>query len=293
MGKRKGFTFIEVSLFLAITAALFIGIALGMQNSIFQQRYNDATQNFFEFVRSIYSKVSNPQSAGDGNSLKEAIYGKLFVFGEEFDIFGNRLDPSSDGRPIFVYDVVGSAVGTQNMLSGDLMTLLTSLHANAVRFIDPNTGDPVAPTDPEFNGSLAQLASPEKYEMRWQTELQNTDHTPFVGSILVVRHPRAGTINTLVLENIAINVNEEVNRANAEGVEVSGIDKLLTKYLDKDDESEEDKFKVEELNFCVSPYGLGESGTILPQNIRILKNARNASSVQMIDLDGDDNLCVK
>ena len=78
----RGFTLVEVSLFLAITAAIFVGIAVGTQNSIFQQRYNDAVQSFAEFLRTVYSQVTNVQNESAGRSDK-AIYGKLVKFNEE------------------------------------------------------------------------------------------------------------------------------------------------------------------------------------------------------------------
>ena len=68
MSKKHGFTIIEVSLFLAITALLFVGITVGTQNSINQQRYADSVNSFADFLRNVYSQVSNPQSAGKGNS---------------------------------------------------------------------------------------------------------------------------------------------------------------------------------------------------------------------------------
>ena len=280
MGKRKGFTFIEIALFLAVTAALFIGIALGMQNSIFRQRYNDAVQNFFEFMRSVYSKVSNPQSPGEGNSDKIAIYGKLIVFGEEYDMDGNKIN-ELDGRPIFVYDVIGDVKGSKEMPSGNVLEILAKLNANVVR---ETYG---------FNGALTgvELASPEKYEMRWQTELQDLAGDPFVGSILVVRHPRSGTINTLVLENTVIPVNYERKQADdivKAGGTSSSIKNLLKDYLEK---TTDPKFSTEEVSFCISPYGPGESGTTPRQEIRLLENARNASSVEMIETDGGDNQC--
>ena len=68
---KLGFTLIEVSIFLAITGVLFVGVTVGVQTSINQQRYNDAVQNFMEFLRSTYSSVSNVQSVlGRGNSEK-------------------------------------------------------------------------------------------------------------------------------------------------------------------------------------------------------------------------------
>ena len=60
MRKNKlGFTLIEVSLFLAITGLLFLGVTLGVQNSIYQQRYNDAVQSFANFLGNIYDEVLN------------------------------------------------------------------------------------------------------------------------------------------------------------------------------------------------------------------------------------------
>lgn len=279
MSKRKGFTFIEIALFLAVTAALFIGIALGTQNSIFQQRYNDAVQNFSEFMRTIYSKVSNPQSSGHGNS-EIAIYGKLVVFGEEYDMNGEKIN-ELDGRPVFVYDVVGKVAGSKETPSGNVLETLAGLEANVVREV---TG---------YGGAVTgwELASPEKYEMRWQTELQEIDKSPFVGSILVVRHPRSGTINTLVMEGVAIPVNYERRQAD-DAAKAGGayppIKNLLKDYLVR---TTEPKFGADEVNFCISPYGPGESGTTPRQNIRLLKNARNASSVEMIEQDGGDNKC--
>lgn len=277
MVKRKGFTFIEIALFLAVTAALFIGIALGMQNSIFRQRYNDATQNFFEFMRSVYSKVSNPQSPGEGNS-GTAIYGKLIVFGEKYDMSGTLIDDLS-GSPVFVYDVVGNAAGSQEMGSGNALEILAALNANVVRLVTKS------------GKTTAELASPEKYEMRWQTELQNIDKSQFTGSILVVRHPRSGTINTLVMKDTVIDVNYEARRANdtyAAGGTYNSINNILKQYLVR---TTDPMFKIEEVNFCISPYGPGESGTTPRTNIRLLENARNASSVEYIETDGGDNLC--
>lgn len=259
MNKRKGFTLIEIALFLAVTAALFIGIALGMENSIFQQRRTDSIQNFLEFMRSIYSKVSNPQSPGAGNSKKEAIYGKLVVFGQ---------DPSVNDDPIYTYDVIGDT--RTDIGSGTVASLLRQLNVNVLRKVESGGVERAVP------------ASPEKYDLRWGAGVENTTHGKFVGSIMVVRHPKSGTINTLVMENVAIPVNAQ----NGSTSDVSGF---LTKYLDP---SAPNKFTTREVDFCVNPNGVGQPTYSVPrQDIRILENARNASSVELVDLDSDDNRC--
>ena len=117
MGKRKGFTLIEIALFLGVTALIFLGVAVGVNNSLFQQQYNDSTSSFLEYMRSIYSKVSNPQGFGDGAS-ESAIYGKLVVFGESVNLKGEPITP---GTEVFSYDVIGkTAVGG----TGDLQEIL-------------------------------------------------------------------------------------------------------------------------------------------------------------------------
>ena len=81
-GHRNGFTLVEISLFLAITAVIFVGIVAGTQNSVYQQRYNDAVQSFVDFLKNNYSQVMNVQSDGDGTSDHE-IYGRMIVFRED------------------------------------------------------------------------------------------------------------------------------------------------------------------------------------------------------------------
>lgn len=243
MVKRKGFTFIEIALFLAVTAALFIGIALGMNNAITQQRYDDSIQEYFEFVRSIYSKVSNPQSPGKGNSNR-AIYGKLVVFGEKYGIDHNLI---TEGNPIFVYDVVGDVIGYQKLGTERLVEMLSKLNL--------------------------RLTSPEKFEMPWQTTIQDTSGNAFRGSILVVRHPRSGTINTLY-SGMVVDAN---NPANTHDLQESTVTSFGTNN---------------EIIFCLSPYPVGGPyGPIPKQPIKISSNARNASDVELVDLDDGGTLC--
>lgn len=282
MNKRKGFTLIEVLLFLAVTAALFIGIAWGMRSSLFQQQYNDSVQSFLEFMRSIYSKVSNPQSTGAGNTNK-AIYGKLVVFGEGTDLEGNAIDWGKDGFPVFVYDVVGDALSASEIGSGDVKSRLMRVNANVVKI------------EKDARGSItdAKLMFLEKYNPRWQTVIEDTNKgNEFTGSIMVVRHPTSGVINTLVLDNNrndVVEANRDYFDASKDGFRNTAlIEDILKQYLgDNGDKS----FQTKEVDFCVNPYGYNGSGVMPRQNIRILSNARNASSVELIELDGSDNRC--
>ena len=175
---RRGFTIIEVSLFLAITALVFAGIAVGTQNSIFQQRYNDAVQSFAEFLRTIYSQVTNVQSESTGTSDK-AIYGKLVIFGEK-----------SGKNEINTYNVIGDIKkfsieeqSTNPGSLGDLIGLKASIknEGNYVGFV-------------------------ENYLPRWGSQIQTTTswedgdnkYSIFKGALLVIRDPEYGTVKTFV-----------------------------------------------------------------------------------------------
>lgn len=270
--KRAGFTLIEIAIFLAVTATLFMGIVTATQGSIWNQRYFDSVQNYAEFLRSIYSQVSNPQSVGKGNSETTAIYGKLVVFGENFDLQGQEIeDPAkfNYGQQIFVYDVVGDVAGTG---TGNAATMLEKLHANVV-----------------VKGSDGWVPAGEATDFvpKWGAEIETLEPgVSFTGSILVVRHPRSGTINTLYSPTI-IQVNQAIGQANGPGGNAATVENLLSNVLTATGES---AFRVEELSFCVNPYGY-RAVTDNRWEIRLAENARNASAVQIIDLDSAENRC--
>ena len=58
---RRGFTIIEVMLFLALTGLLLVGILGGLGGNIARQRYNDAVQDLANILRDQYSFVSDTQ----------------------------------------------------------------------------------------------------------------------------------------------------------------------------------------------------------------------------------------
>ena len=272
MNKRKrrlvGFTLVEVSLFLAVTAVLFVGIITATQGSIWQQRFYDSVQSYAEFWRGIYSQVSNPQTVGQGNT-ETAIYGKLVVFGESVDLQGNSVNATTDanyGQQIFIYDVVGDATGTG---TGSVVEMLSGLNANVIMKVLDSRG----------NTEWIPAGEVTDYVPRWGAEIETTTQAePFTGSILVVRHPQSGTINTLVSKEV-IHVNGALQSYNGS----TGVMERLLK-------SKLDSFEPSEIDFCLNPYGYGVA-TDNRRDIRLAKNARNSSGVQIIDLDSDENRC--
>lgn len=247
MKTRFGFTMIEVALFLAITGALFIGIAAGMNNSIYQQRYNDSVQNFADFLRNIYSEVENVQGIGDGRS-EQAIYGKLVTFDEKYNFSGE----SNTDHSVFVYDVVGDVNG--NLPSSGALDSLKSLNANVVV---------------KSGRSWTAAGLTEAYNPKWGATIeQTTSHNLFKGTLLIIRSPSSGTIYTYVQKGATVEVNEALKSGFPEG-----LGSLLLSVLE-----EQNAFKLQSVDFCINPNG-DQNFSGLRRDIRIEQNAHNSSGI--------------
>lgn len=242
---RRGFTLVEVSLFLAITAAVFVGIAVGTQNSIFQQRYNDSVQNFAEFLRTVYSQVTNVQSDGGGRSDK-AIYGKLVVFGK------NGVD-----NAIITYDVIGDIA---ELDGGSVLKQLRELNISTL-------------VDSKIDGAAGFV---EEYKPRWAAQIQTTSgwdngYKIFEGALLVVRNPSSGTVYTFFSDS-----NGVYNLAMGGGNAFSDFN---NEYLDRYN-AYAGFVGGQDVDFCVNPNGSDRSN--LRKDVRIVARARNASGVEII-----------
>ena len=258
MKKNKhGFTLIEVAIFLAVTGALFAAITIGVQNSIYQQRYNDVVQNFADFLSNLYSEVVNVQSEGNGRSNK-AIYGKLVTFGEGNDPDGKQV--------IYAYNVIADAINTwdPNYNNATTIGLMKNLHANVVRKNDEGTG-------------YVPIGMVEEYTPRWAARIQEKDFKDYKGSLLILRSAQTGTVRTYA-SNEVIKVNEKL------GLTDDGVD-----VFKNGDDSYLDSFKMGQVDFCVNPNGDEESNTRM--DVRLVSGAHDASGVEIVSFDREDYRC--
>lgn len=248
--RQRGFTLIEISLFLALTGALLLLVTIGVQNSISQQRRNDSVQNFAEFLRSVYSEVANVQNVqSEAGRSNKVIYGKLIVFGE-----GTTLnDDNNTTGKIYLYSVIGDDGGSDNV--------------NAIESLQKNFADVI------YNGKFASAA--EEYTPRWGAAIQNIDdQTAFMkGAVLIVRHPSSGTINTYMSDETF-----EINQAYYEAYKAGTTSSIMQ-------DKWTDIFKKEEINFCINP--IGNSNTSSRYNIRINNNAHSSSGVEIVSDSGN------
>lgn len=263
MGKRRvGFTLIEVSLFLAVTGLLFLGVTIGVQNSIYQQRYNDTVQGFVNFLRNVYDGITNVQSLSNGRH-EMAIYGKLVSFGEDND---------EGEQVVYVYDVIGKAVSSGDLGSGNILGLLKQLNADVV-----------------FREGAGQQYHPvgviETYKPSWGARIQTTGgFVDYKGEILIIRDPRSGTVRTFVGgDDEVIQVSKEAATLADKPVGEGGTPHILTSMLTPEN------FSPRQVDFCVNPNGAEESNR--RTDVRLMEGAMNSSGVEAMPLDGEENKC--
>lgn len=269
---KRGFTLIEVGLFLAVTGVLFVGITMGVQGSIFQQRFNDSVQSFAEFLKSAYSQTSNVENNGltGGGQSDKAIYGKLITFGEEYNLEGKE----NIDKTIFSYTVIGNADG--DIGSGNVLKELWKLEASVF-----------AETEVDGKKTIEFASIVGQYFPRWGAGIQTTKGSPyenFKGAVLIVRHPSSGTVFTYYSKDV-IEVNEMKKEAS-----------LLPKLFDEEEKKIQDMFLIEDVDFCVNPEPELE-GMVARRDVRIVMGARNASGVEVIgqndETPGSGNRCAE
>ncbi|MBR3336761.1 MAG: hypothetical protein IKG26_06985 [Bacillus sp. (in: Bacteria)] len=270
---KKGFTLIEVALFLAVTGLLFLGVTVGVQNSIFQQRYNDSVQNFMEFLRGVYSEVTNVQNLSGGRSEK-AIYGKLVTFGQKYKQDG-ETEIDSNNNTVFTYSVVGKIGETS---SRSVLQSLSDLDADVAFFETNESGA----------GKLVPAGIVQSYTPKWAASIQFAENfEPFVGAILVVRNPSSGMVYTYVAEGETLEINQLIHSANTSII--GDGDYNILKNSGFLNVSHEPHFEKKAINFCINPNGNEEGG--VRRNVRLISGARNASGVELIP--DEESVCVR
>lgn len=256
--KKHGFTLIEVAIFLAVTGALFAAVTIGVQNSIYQQRYNDTVQSFVDFLGDLYSEVLNVQNSAEGGRSDEAIYGKLVTFGEE--------DSGEDKQVIHTYDVVAKAVNSWDVGNQNTLTLLKN----------PGMSANVVNKEGELVGII------EDYTPRWAARIQEKESfEDYKGALLIVRNVQSGVVQTYVWDGDKETI--EVKKAINEEETIDVFD------INGEGESILNKFKSETVDYCVNPNGSDESNTRM--DVRIVAGAHDESGIELISFDDVNYKC--
>ena len=274
---KRGFTIIEVSIFLAVTGLLFIGITVGVQNSIFHQRYNDAVQSFADFLRGVYDGVLNVQGSGYGRS-EQIVYGKMIVFDSQDGEDGG--DSGGGENNGCLEQLEGAGLETKQgfcvyTLVGDDPDITEDIGLTALlRNVGLSTTVPANSDDSgeSAEGGEALAGVIETYSPKWGVGVQekvvgDSSSKPFKGTILIVRHPYSGKVHTL-FSNKAMTESELSGAFHADAL----------------------KFSYEDVDFCINPNGIDGDPSAISADVRIAKNAGNAVGVDVI-MDSGNNKC--
>jgi len=265
LNKKSGFTLLEVTLFIALSGFLMIGLIAGANISISRQRYNDTVNSLVEYISSTYNEVLNVSTDRIIESEKPgrttyAVYGKLITFGEDLDSMGTG---TSD--VVYSYDVVGKAISSAKVTSSSTLDMLKNeVEANIV--IDDNGGAPG--TTPEY-----KFYQMDTFTIPWDGYLQvanNPDPSSvrFRGALLIVRSPATGSVRTYIYEGSVTDFHNSEDNHTA-----SGITRFRTLLP---------QFHEDQLDICVESDDNNHGNR---QNVRIIKRASNSSGVILANFD--------
>jgi len=288
MRQRRGFTIIEVVLFIGISGFLIVGLMVGTSATIARQRYNDSVQDLAEYFRREYSAVINPENGRDAESIfdnticeDEAVegtdpetlgsyrgrsgcllYGRLVVVGE---------DPAR----IYSYDVIGKQLNEDEVRNASLSTTIDPLRASlktAEITVVARTNDPSSACEYSTIGSSS-------YSPQWLARVEQTEKGDLANtSILIVRSPLNGSVHTLALGKAL-----EVQDALAPPCTTGAANAILSENIaDPLDASK--GFQLVEVDFCVGSEDVFATGGVR-RNIRLARDGHNSSAVEVIEKD--------
>lgn len=170
---RRGFTIVEVTLFLALSGALMVGLIAGTTISISRQRYNDSVVTFSEALRAAYSDVVNVQNEPMQGRSDRAVYGRLLVV-----VGGNSA--VDDAGKIYSYSILGNAVSSSQITESDAKAALLNLN-------------PVL--------SASEVSSASNVTLPWGASVEDADGNSKMSYILIIRSPMTGIVHTYVVND--------------------------------------------------------------------------------------------
>ena len=253
----KGFTIIETMLFLAITGLLVMAILIGASGSINRQRYQDSVVSLHSFMQNQYSEVMNVQNSRDSkwtcssdNVVTPVASGGISRGQTDCLILGNLITSSGTDK-LTVRRVVGRIPLPDN-------TADFSPENVFIKQKDITVGG----TTVTINGYNASMisSSQQTYNIDWGGKMMNLDGEDFNFSIMIVRSPVTGLINTFIQKTVAIGNSAELQQYLGDG-----------------------SLSSTNIKICVNPTGMF-AGT--PNAIQIKKGAVNASGVESLG-DGE------
>ena len=251
MSKQRGFTVIEVTLFLAVSGLLIIGVLITVGSSLNAQRYRDATQSFKSLLQEQYSDIANTQNSRENNwscnSSNASTATGSGVFRGQTDclLVGKYMAIGEDGG-IKIYTIVATEKAVTNPSLTDVSALLS-------------TGNY------RLNVSTTGI---EETSMEWGTKIAWPERGSGARSprdramgILFIRSPSSGQVYTFSSDNLI--------SVSATGVAATAFDDIL-----KNTDSIPGR---QARTICILSEGLGQAGDMA---VHLRGFANSASAVE-------------
>lgn len=288
--KKQGFSLVEVSLYLALSALLAAGIIISTYTNLGRQRYNNSVQEVTDFLSSVYASVINVKNGSDGRTGK-AIYGKLVTFGEKAD---------ENSSEIFIYDVVGKAIEINDNISkcngesGDNSACSTTLGLLTSELVNAN----IFYMEDEESGEF-KYTNVASFKPSYDAKIENgTLGQYYTGALLIIRSPISGNVTTYYTRNF----DSDIQRFWVEGVgadihvapsrvEMVRDRNLAMNYLRG--LIANDKFHIGNADYCLYSEDYTFAGNVRA-DIRIVENAHSSSGVILVPTDKEGvggNIC--
>ncbi len=322
--EQKGFTIIEVMLFLALTGFLLAGILVGAGSSIANQRYKDAVQDAADVLRKAYSFVADTQiglrdDGKDGenacdslvSSVASSIKGEAGRGRTSCSVYGAVVTIKTDKESAL------TEIQTTTLLGRDLYDVTLQKDTEKIDCTNDENKDKLYCV--VSNPSSSDIELLRALEANNLVRHSKTNHTEVAGNsatqkikwgaffreplkgvddgrnegdalnitLLIYRSPRDGSIRTLVKDDI-IRVKggtEAVDYRNLPQSADPG-DYGVNQYFKLNADGSYDKFSAKDVFICIDSGG-AESYADHARMIRIMKNAHSQSGIKLEDLDAD------
>ena len=305
--EQKGFTIIEVMLFLALSGFLLVGILAGTGSSIANQRYKDAVQDAADALRSAYAFVSDTQietrssdqsscggtvDANDGYDSDDmnANRGRTTcaVYGAVVMIDGNRIQTTTVvGRDYFdfIRTVDEASAGNKKMgaltINDDLNSVLNpSSDVELLKGLHVNNIAKQCGAIKNCN-TILPAGGVKVQKLKWDTAFKfprtaDQEKTQVAKiTLLIYRHPSNGSIRTLSMDR-AIEYNGAV--VDYTKTLTSLKEQGINKYFSTDALTQKNIF------LCVDSGGAA-SYSDHRRIIEITKNAHSQTGVVLTNMD--------
>lgn len=178
--KTRGFTIIEVLLFLSISGVLFAALMVGVSTNINQQRYRDSVTSFAGVLQQQYSEVANTRNDRDDSWRCAASVATQDPENgtprgtTNCVVMGKYIQTTENATKLEIGNIIGSEPAGDTVIDGDA----TALSVYAPR---PSTFEVTT------------------YSPEWGAVLRDTDEHPANFTILILRSPLSGLVRTFAI----------------------------------------------------------------------------------------------